>query len=165
MNKDTKISQLQIRVTQEEKQAIQLAAKKVNMGMSEFVLDKVFSQDQSRFQKLMKQLKASKEKTYILAEIHDLFMKVTTSEFEQMIRMPPIVRLSPYWENYIAAMIEHTAHQKEVTTPAWLHEIEPLDHPHFGSDLKSLRLYLLTHSPSSFRNRNIFIDASVGERV
>jgi hypothetical protein len=41
----------------------------------------------------------------------------------------------------------------------------PLAEPVFGSDLMSLRLYLLTHSPAPFRRRNIFIDASVGFRV
>jgi hypothetical protein len=35
----------------------------------------------------------------------------------------------------------------------------------FGSELQSLRLYLLTHSPPPFRARNIFIDSSLGDRI
>ena len=73
--------------------------------------------------------------------------------------------LSPYWENYIAAMVEYTASKKGIQPPSWTAEIEALDQPVFGSDLMSLRLYLLTHSSPCFRNRNIFVDASVGERV
>jgi hypothetical protein len=40
-----------------------------------------------------------------------------------------------------------------------------LTEPVFGSELQSLRLYLLTHSPPPFRARNIFIDATLGDRV
>ncbi|HTY49830.1 MAG TPA: hypothetical protein VMB48_09070 [Steroidobacteraceae bacterium] len=40
-----------------------------------------------------------------------------------------------------------------------------MSEPAFGSELRSLRLHLLTQSPPAFRCRNIFIDASVGERV
>jgi hypothetical protein len=37
--------------------------------------------------------------------------------------------------------------------------------PFFGSELRSLRHYLLTHSPAPFRSRNIFIDSTVGDRI
>jgi hypothetical protein len=35
----------------------------------------------------------------------------------------------------------------------------------FGSDLQSLRLHLLTHSPPPFLARNIFVDATLGDRI
>ncbi len=62
-------------------------------------------------------------------------------------------------------MIEYTANQKGTSPPAWVREIKPLSQPVFGTDLMSLRLYLLTHSPPPFRYRNIFIDSTVGKRV
>jgi hypothetical protein len=40
-----------------------------------------------------------------------------------------------------------------------------LPQPVFGSELKALRLHLLTNSPPAFRRRNIFIDATLGDRV
>ena len=43
--------------------------------------------------------------------------------------------------------------------------IEALSEPEFGSQLQSLRLHLLTHSPPPFRRRNIFIDTSIGGQV
>ena len=73
--------------------------------------------------------------------------------------------LSPYIQNYVAAMVETICVRKHIALPEWLQKIEPLDQPVFASDLISLRLYLLTHAPLAFRRRNIFIDATIGDRV
>ncbi len=157
--------QLQIRVSRGEKTAIERAAKKARMGMSQWVLAQVLPSKRAEFQTLLKSFQLTQNKSYVLAEIHDLFMAVTTNEFEQMVKEPSPARLGPYWENYVAAMIEYTANKRGIETPAWVKEIPALEHPVFGSDLKNLRLYLLTHTPPCFRNRNIFVDASVGMRV
>jgi hypothetical protein len=73
--------------------------------------------------------------------------------------------LAPYHANYVAAMVEYACARRGVAPPAWTGAIPPLVEPVFGSALTSLRLYLLTHSPAPFRRRNIFIDATVGDRV
>ncbi|ABS77367.1 DUF1778 domain-containing protein [Coxiella burnetii] len=165
MKKATKLLQLQIRVSPDEKAAIQRAAKHAGMGMSEWILSHILSTGAQRFHQLLGQLKRDKDKRYLLSELHDLFHTATRKEFEQMVANPPGVRLLPYWENYVAAMIEYTANQKGTSPPAWVREIKPLSQPVFGTDLMSLRLYLLTHSPPPFRYRNIFIDSTVGKCV
>lgn len=165
MRKEAKELQLQIRVSPAQKRFIQAAAKKVRMGMSEWVLSQIFPSPREKFQDLLKALKSDSKKSYVAAEIHDLLESATTSELEHMLAEPPRVRLELYWENYIAAMIEHAAARRGLAAPSWVLQIKPLDYPVFGSDLRNLRLYLLTHSPVSFRKRNIFIDAAVGQRV
>ena len=125
------------------------------MGLSQWVLEKLLPPGEKRFQLLLKNLKFGKNESFILAEIHDLLAKSSSAEFEQMVAQPPGVRLSEYWENYIAAMVEYTAHQKGVPCPAWTKEIPPLGTPVFGSRLGGLRLHLLTHSPPPFRNTSI----------
>ena len=62
-------------------------------------------------------------------------------------------------------MCETACNLRGLPAPAWTGKIEALAEPVFGSALPSLRLYLLTHSPASFRRRNIFIDSSVGAQV
>jgi hypothetical protein len=62
-------------------------------------------------------------------------------------------------------MIEQACERRAVRVPEWVRAVEPLAEPAFGSTLKSLRLHLLTHSPPSFRRRNIFIDAALGDQV
>ena len=159
------MDQLQIRVSPSQKAVIQQSAARAHLGMSEWVLRQIFPDGSQQFQELLKELKLSQDKSYVVAEIHDLFHNAIAGEFEQMVAEPPSVRLSPYWENYLAAMVEYAANQKKATVPPWVGDIEPLESPQFGSALASLRLYLLTHSPASFRRRNIFIDSTVGQRV
>jgi hypothetical protein len=62
-------------------------------------------------------------------------------------------------------MVEYACARHSVAVPEWTRSILPLAEPVFGSELQSLRLYLLTHSPPPFRARNIFIDSTLGDRV
>lgn len=140
-------------------------ARKASMGISEWVLGKALPSQQDAFQGLMAQLKNSSTPKYVLAELHDLLNACTGDEFELMVGQPPEVFLQPYPANYVAAMVEYAAARKGKKAPAWTREVLPLEQPVFGTDLESLRLHLLTHSPPPFRRRNIFIDSTVGARV
>jgi hypothetical protein len=165
MKAHRKTSQLQIRVSPEQKTAIDHYAKNAGMALSQWVLNKILPPAREVFQELLAQLKSGSNPKLILAQMHDLLSKVTPDEFELMVALPPRVILPQYLANYIAAMIEYTAVQKKRKAPLWTRQIPPLDEPKFVSDLKSLRLHLLTHSPPPFRRRNLFIDTTVGGRV
>jgi hypothetical protein len=165
MTKGHKTLQLQIRVSPQEKAVIIRYARQANMGFSQWILSKALPSAQQAFQGLLVQLREGGHLKYILAEIHDLFNTAAADEFELMVAQPPQVTLSPYLLNYIAAMVEYAAVKKGRSTPLWTREIPPLEQPVFGSDLESLKLHLLTHSPPPFRRRNLFIDASIGQRV
>jgi hypothetical protein len=165
MNRTSKSSQLQIRVSPHQKAAIARYARKADMGISEWVLSKALPCQQRVFGDLLGQLKNAPDPKYVLAEIHDLLNAAVGDEFDRMVVNPPPVGLSHYLANYIAAMVEYAAVQKGRRAPSWTADIASLEHPVFGSDLNSLRLYLLTHSPPPFRRRNIFIDSTIGQRV
>ena len=160
-----KTLQLQIRVSPVEKAIIVRDARKAKMGLSQWVLSKVLPSQQEAFQKCLAQLIEQSNPKYILAEIHDMLDIAAADEFELMVARPPRVVLSDYLANYVAAMIEYAAVQKGRKVSFWVKQVLPLKIPVFGSDLKSLQLYLLTHSPPPFRRRNVFIDATVGQRV
>jgi hypothetical protein len=100
-----------------------------------------------------------------LAELNTLLTNWTALELREAIAVSPTTALTPFPSNYIAAMIEQACEQRSVGVPAWVRAIEPLPEPAFGSTLKKLRLHLLIHSPPPFRRRNIFIDATIGDRV
>ncbi|MCA9400826.1 MAG: hypothetical protein KC713_04310 [Candidatus Omnitrophica bacterium] len=165
MKTNKKTSQLQIRVSPQEKKAILQKAKKANLGISEWVLSKALPPAQQAFVELLKQLRHASDPKYVLADIHDFLSKASADEFDLMVKDPLPPGLSDYLANYVTAMIEYTADQKGRTPPSWTREVTSLEAPVFGSDLKSLRLYLLTHSLPPFRRRNIFIDSSVGHRI
>ena len=120
----------------------------------------------SRFQRLVRELaRPEARRRFIFADIHDLLVKLNPHEFSRAVKRGPDVALSPFRANYLCGMVEYAAGLKGVRPPCWTADVAPLRNPWFGTDLKSLRLHLLTNSPAPFRRRNIFIDSSIGTRV
>jgi len=158
-------AQLQIRVSEAQKQAIRRQARRAGMGMSEWVLRQVLPPALEAFQRLLGELARAERPGLVHAEIDDLLAPLAAAEFERAVAEPPRVKLTPYWENYVAATLELAAARKQARAPAWTEAVRPLEAPVFGSSLESLRLHLLRHAPPPFRRRNIFVDSSVGDRV
>ena len=165
MQKTAKHSQLQIRVSEQQKSAIRAAAERARMDMSAYVLSRVLCRAAQEFQESVTALAGPDAPSFAFAEINSLLTKLTASELRDATASEPAVELAPFTANYLAAMVEVACARRGLPLPAWVRAIEPLDSPAFGSALQGLRLHLLTHSPAPFRRRNIFIDASLGERV
>jgi hypothetical protein len=165
MSKSPKTAQMQIRVSANEKTAIQRAAARAGMDMSAYVLAQVLSVPAAQFRDCVRDCTDSASPRFALAELNTLLSVLTAGELRDAIAAPPPPGLSPFLGNYIAAMVEYACAQRAVGVPEWTRSIPPLAEPVFGSELQSLRLYLLTHSPPPFRVRNIFIDATLGDRV
>jgi hypothetical protein len=165
MGIESKTAQLQIRVSPREKTAIQRAARRAGMDMSAFILERVLPGVRGRFEALVDQLAAAAEPAMPLAAVNDFLSQCTAGELALATSDPPRATLSTLLQNYLAAMVEYAAARLDMSAPEWTRTIAPLKQPWFGSELESLRLYLLTHSPAPFRRRNIFIDASLGDRV
>jgi uncharacterized protein (DUF1778 family) len=161
-----KDQQLQIRVTAAEKLAIQRAAVRAEMGMSEWVLAKLLPASAARFRDLTQALENDTEpNSHILAELNDLLAGLGKAELVTAVAEAPERLSNAYLANYVAAMVEMAAHMQGIPPPEWTADVAPLARPVFGAELQSLRLHLLLSSPPAFRRRNIFIDASVGDRV
>ena len=165
MKKNQKTEQLQIRVSRSQKLAIKKRAKNAQMSMSDWILSTVLPSAQTKFQDLLADLATSDTPSYAFAELLDWIGPMSAEEYELAVSEPPAVDLEPYWESYLAATIEHAAVMKHAKPPGWTQGVPPLDEPHFGSSLESLRLHLLINSPPAFIERNIFIDSNVGDRV
>ncbi len=165
MQRDPKTEQLQIRVSPAQKLAIKKQAQKAHMTVSEWILNMAVPSVQTTFQNLLADLAASEKPSFVFAELLDLIGSMTADEYELAVSEPPRAHLDSYWENYLAATVEHAAAMKHAKTPSWTQDVPPLDKPAFGSPLKSLKLHLLVNSPPAFIKRNIFIDSSVGDRV
>lgn len=165
MRNSHKTEQLQIRVSASQKLAIQRQAARARMSMSEWTLSRVLPSPRIAFQSLVEELAASDRPSYVFAELLDLLGPMSAEDYELAVAEPPEVELDRYWQNYLAATVEHGAAARHVKAPSWTREVAPLDEPVFGSSLESLRLHLLVSSPPAFAQRNIFIDASLGDRV
>ncbi len=165
MAKCAKSAQLQIRVSHKEKTAIQRAAVQAGMDMSAYVLSRVLSAPAAKFRSSVAACADAEGARFALAELNSLLSGFTRGELRDAIGSAPPLGLTPYILNYITAMVEHACAECAVALPAWTHAVAPMAEPVFGSTLQSLRLHLLTHSPPSFRARNIFIDATLGARL
>jgi hypothetical protein len=119
----------------------------------------------AQFQDRVRDCADSASPRFALAELNSFLSVLEAGELRDAVAVPPPPGLSPFLDNYIAAMVEYACAKRAVAIPEWTRSIAPLAEPVFGSELLSLRLYLLTHSPPPFRVRNIFIDSTLGDRV
>lgn len=165
MGRNSRSEQLQIRVSPAAKAAIRRAAEHAGLDMSAYVLSRTLPGPAMRLQACIEECAGPAPSSFGLAELNALLTGWTAAELRDAIAVRPTTALTPFLSNYIAAMIEHACERRSVRVPGWVRAIEPLPEPAFGSTLKSLRLHLLTHSPPPFRRRNIFIDATLGDRV
>ena len=100
-----------------------------------------------------------------LAEINRFLTRLEKSDFPLAVALAPQFDIPAIQLNYLAAMIETAADQKNSLPPSWVAEVEPLFEPFFVSNLKSILPHLLLNTPVAFRKRNIFIDSTIGNQV
>ena len=161
-----KTHQLQIRISAEDKALIRARAAGAGMDVSKWVLQQVLPPVERDFQAFCRELaERPQARSFTFAELQDWFARLTGNEFVRAVRYASEARLPLFEAAYLAATIEHVAAIRGVDPPPWTAAVEALEAPWFASSLKSLRLYLLTHSPPPYRRRNLFIDSSVGQRV
>lgn len=160
-----KTEHLQIRVTARQKALLKQAAAAAGKDVSSYVLDRALPAARIRFAELLRLLGIADEERYALAELNDLLTRLGPAELRDAIEHADGARLSPFLQNYVAAMVEQASHIKRVPPPAWTAQIPPLDVPWFATPMKGLRLHLMRASPVPFKRRNIFVDASIGSRV
>lgn len=160
-----KTAQLQIRLTPRQKAALESAARRAGQPVSAYVLSRVLPEAGARFAELLDRLRAAEDRHHAFAELIDLLVEIPAAELGVALAEAVLDGLSPLVQNQVAAMVEQAADQKGVRPPRWVSDVEPLTEPHFATDLRSLRLYLLLASPVPFRKRNLFVDSGVGDRV
>ncbi len=160
-----KTEQLQIRLSPEQKSRIRQSARQAGMGMSAWILERLHPRKARKFQSLVRDLSKGDDQKLALAAINDFLSSLRPGEYPDAVAELPRVRLAPLASNQLAAMTEQAAMNLGHAPPGWTERIEALDEPWFATRLLSLRLYLLTVSPPAFRRRNVFVDATLGDRV
>jgi hypothetical protein len=147
-----KTAQIQLRVSPMEK--------------AELVrLRSLLPEEQQRFARLVRALEKKTRPAFVLAEVSDLLASLKPGEFSRATDVPLAAHLDEVLANQLAAMVETRAAALGVRPPEWVERVEPLRTPWFATTLLALRLHLLVNSPPAFRRRNLFVDATVGDRV
>jgi uncharacterized protein (DUF1778 family) len=161
----TKSSQLQIRISPEEKTRLKALAKRSGLDVSHYVLEKVFPVQGIRFQEILNALRDDDSHRFGLAALNDLLSDLSAADFSAAVESADLARLSPFVSNYICALVEQAAQRHDLPPPLWTHAVDPLSTPYFAAPLASLRPHLLRASPVPFRRRQLFVDSSLGDRV
>lgn len=161
----TKSSQLQIRVSAREKRALEALARSAGQNVSAYVLSRALPSARLRFGELARALADERERRFVLAELNDLLSGLAPMELREAVAEADLTGVSAYLQNYLAAMVELASQRLGVAPPGWTRDVVALREPAFATDLPRLRLHLLRSSPVAFKRRNLFVDASIGDRV
>jgi hypothetical protein len=159
-----KTQHLQIRVTPQQKSALQRQAAVAGYDLSGYVLARLVPPRADRFGILLREL-ASGDHRFVLAELNDFLTECPPALFAAAVSEATLGLLAPYLQNYVAAMVEQAAERKGVSPPAWTGDVAALPAPHFVTPMASLRAHLLRSAPVPFKRRNIFVDSAIGARV
>jgi predicted transcriptional regulator len=160
-----KTTQLQIRITPEQKRNLKQLARQASMDVSAWVLGRALPDEGERFQALVVQLTRRPMDRFALAEIADFLRDLPAGAFRRAVCDAPRARLDPATLNHLAGAIELAARRRNLTSPSWTAAVAIPEAPVFGSSLASVRLHLLRESPVALRRRNLFMDASLDDRV
>jgi hypothetical protein len=159
-----KTSQLQIRVRPDQKRQLKRLAADAAMDMSSWVLSQILPDEAERFQAMLARVTGPQWR-FALAEVADFLAALPHGAFARAVRNAPRARLDESILNHVAGAIERAAHRRGQASPPWTADVPIADLPTFGSTLSSVRLHLLIRAPVAFRRRNVFVDASLDDRV
>lgn len=160
-----KSAQLQIRVSPAQKAALRRLARAAGVNVSAYVLSRALPAARDRFGELVGALRQGADRRFALAELNDLLTELAPAEFRKAVAGANLRGLSPLVQNYVAAMVAQAAARKREPPPVWTRTVEPLDEPYFAVPFPRLRPHLLRAAPVAFKQRNLFVDSSVGDRV
>ena len=160
-----KSSQLQIRVTVAQKTLLKQRAAAAGLDVSSYVLRRALPPTETRWEDLLAALGSEAETASALAGLNAFLGSLDSPTFQEVVAHADIRRLSPFHQNYVAAMIEEVARRHGLPAPDWTAGIRPMDAPYFAGALPGLRPYLLREAPVAFKRRNLFVDVVAGDHL
>jgi len=128
-----KSTQLQIRVSPEQKDRIKKQATLAGEDVSKWVLKRLLPPEADQVQKMINRLGAGDAASFVLAEVNDFLMSLSRGALEVAIHTIDVSMLKPFESNYVAAMIEQACAEKALQPPDWVYAIAPLASPWFAS--------------------------------
>lgn len=161
MVKDTHI---QIRLSSTQKKVVEKNAKTQGLSISQYLLN-LIEKDSSFDKKLtiiINEILKNGLDPYLLSEFSILVLDLSNNDLLKLVEKPFSSNCNGLSLNYLLATLETELKRRNLELPEWFGNIKSLKEPWFGTNLKSLRGFLLLNSPLAFRRRNIFIDSLIG---
>src|SRR5438105_2363250 len=98
-----KTSQLQIRVSVEQKRRIKQLARDASLDVSTWVMSRLLPDEMETFQSLVSDLAADDGRDYAFAELADFLRPLPAGAFQRAVSAAPRERLDATTLNYLAA--------------------------------------------------------------
>ena len=153
-----KTSQLQIRVSPEQKRALKRLAAAAGMSVSRYVLTTVLPTAREEFTRRAHGLAELRDRAGGLGELKAFLAGLSGDDLSASVSMLDLEGLSAALRNHLAATVEQAAWLRGQSLPAWVRGVEPLDRPQFQRDLHSLRPHLMRVTPVTFKRRNTYLE-------
>jgi uncharacterized protein (DUF1778 family) len=153
----TRTSQLQIRISPQEKAALKRLAGLAGQSVSAYVLSRALPSSPDVISAALHGLRAgSANPSQALAALKRMVVGLSPEALAGSLAEANVSDLPPATQNYVAGVTEQLAAAAGIEPPAWAASVPPLERPHFKWPLQSLRPYQLRASPLSLKRRNVF---------
>jgi hypothetical protein len=149
-------SQLQIRVTPQEKAALKRLAASAGQNVSTYVLSRALPSSERDLSRVLDELRTAKDPREALGALARFVSNLADDELAGVLAPSSLGGLAPLAQNRVAALIEDEAHRRGTEPPAWTSDIPPLPRPHFRWPLVSLRPLQIRLAGVAFKRRNVF---------
>jgi len=154
-----KTSQLQIRVTEQEKAALRRLAAAANMTVSRYVLSQAIPSRARDLERIGQGLSGPPtDQASALQRLVDLVVETPPADYRQVLGGLSLEGLPPRMQNQVAAVVESGAQARGTEPPDWVDAVDPLPRPYFWWPLASLRPHQMRVAPVAYKKRGIFFD-------
>jgi uncharacterized protein (DUF1778 family) len=160
-----KSSQLQIRVSPDQKAVLKRLAADQGVSVSAYVLSRALPAHQDELDQRVRRLESATHRHNHLSDLILYLSTLPVDDFDRVVAAADFSTLPVLLQNYAAAAVEQEASRRGASAPAWTREIEQPFRPHFAWDLRSLRPHLMRVSPPAFKRRNLFVPSPLDRRA
>jgi len=156
---NSKTSQLQIRVSPAQKDALKRLAAEAGLTVSAYVLAVALPPVSEEFTRRIRALTGAVDRHKQLWDLTIYLSSLPDAGFVEAVAVADFAGIPPLLQNYAAASVEQEASRRGLAAPAWTESIENPVRPHFAWELRSLRPHLMRMSPPAFKRRNLYVPA------
>lgn len=157
-----KTSQLQIRVSPEQKALLKEAAGRSGISVSAYVLRRALPARPDELAPIADRVADHRRRPRALAELILRLSAVPEGDFEAAAESVDPAGHTAVVQNCLAAAVEHVSRARGAELPRWVAKVQPLSRPHFAWELRSLRPYQMRAALPSFKRRGLYIPAPPG---
>jgi uncharacterized protein (DUF1778 family) len=147
-------SQLQIRISPEQKATLKRLAAAEGRSVSAFVLSKALPPGNTALEQILERI-ASGDRAG-LTELWLVLEALPPNELRQAVESVRVADLPASAGNQVAGLVEELASVSGLEPPGWTSSVPPLERPLFRWPLTSLRALQLARSPVALKKRNVF---------